>query len=719
MKVWRRFGGSNLDFNYLRHPGPITGLQWRQPHDSQESVDNILYTFAVDGVLRIWTGGQRIQQVRLWGELDLGASLQNRSLKQNGVPPTKRWAFIINSRDFQSAATKAIADSATDGNSIIHLETVAKRAPEICVVFDGKGNMSAWGFEDVRYDTKTNIFNVTHIKSGDLCFGADEPHLEIFNYSNKAAGHLNILFHYFDGRIQVFESNIGRLLAPTPGSPRMNLRCIWSGHSSPIRKIVRNYSGRAIVSRTADNESIVWRHHEKATKLSRWSMIPETSHIHRICVLRKGRFVVFLMHDAVCVWDCRQKHAQLLGKCGYFASGKPLCILILPRQHREDYAIAHIATVTSENDGIVWEVHLPLYSNGRRMKTRNGVHTPGIQEFCRFQLPGAADLAYVLPVDPAGSSPIISGFLDVFARDLAISWTHSGNVDFWTARVDLAHGKVEWLCTASFGTGLANPALASGSTMRKAALVNTDRTEVSIWDIKGAQLEWAKIYDDETIHDLDWTSTPDSQSILAVGFESRVILLSQMRYDYLNKGPAWAAIREISICQMTPRPIGDSTWLGDGHLVIGSGNQLYLHDRHFEMSSQMLADLSLPVRKHGKWDLFDVVQRLNGPLPVFHPQFLSQCVLAGKTVLMNHILMALHKTLKFYVDGDVIDDHLGMDLADFYLASNVHICISSSISNPSSKWLNGIKTNSSKPTGCPTRSEAFRIASRKKQLHTT
>ncbi|KAJ2907122.1 hypothetical protein MKZ38_007637 [Zalerion maritima] len=676
VKVWRRFGGNSFDFSYLRHPGPITGLQWRQPHDSQETLVNVLYTFCADNILRIWSGGGRMQHIRFWGQLDLGSSIQDRCTVQNGDIPHRRYAFIINSRDFESSATKAIADGVTDGDSISHLATVAKRTPELCMTFDGLGNMSAWGFENVGYNTKPNIFNVAHVQSHDLCFlkdvpAGEVPHMEICNYSNKVAGHLHVLLHYFDGRIQVFESNIGELLTPTPNECRMTMRCIWSGHSAPIRKMVRNYSGRAIVSRTAGGESIVWRHPEKKTKLSRWSMIPETGQIHRICVLRKGRFVLFLMRETVCLWDCRQKQAQPLGQCNYRTSGKPLCIVILPRQHREDFAIAHVATVTSDNDGIVWEVLLPLYSN-RRMKTQNGEHVPGIKEFCRFRLPGASDLAYVLPVDPAGATPVESGFLDVFARDVAISWTHGGNVEFWTARVNVERAKVEWLSTASFDTGVSRPALAGGSTMKKAALVNTDRTEVSIWDIKGARLEWAQTYEDENIHDLDWTSTPDSQSILAIGFESRVVLLSQMRFDYLNKGPAWAAIREININSMTPRSIGDSTWLGDGHLVIGVGNQLYMYGRQFEMSSHMLSDLRFPGRKHGEWDLFDVVQRLNGPLPVFHPQFLSQCTLAGKTQLMNDILMALHKVLKFYVDGDVIDDHLGMDLSEFYLPTDAY-----------------------------------------------
>jgi hypothetical protein len=276
----------------------------------------------------------------------------------------------------------------------------------------------------------------------------------------------------------------------------------------------------------------------------------------------------------------------------------------------------------------------------------------------------------------------VSGFLDVFARDVAISYTHSGRVEFWTARVGHAANSVEWLSTSSMETGVSNPALVSGSTRKTAALVDAARSTLTIWDIRGARLEYTQEFENShTIRDLDWTSTPDMQSILAVGFPHRVLLLSQMRFDYLNQGPAWAAIREISIRDRTPHPIGDSVWLGDGHLVIGAGNQLFVQDRQFDAASSLVTSLRLPQRRSGErhWDLFDVVQRLNGPLPVFHPQFLSQCILAGKIVLVHAILMALNRTLRFWVEGDAVDDYLGLELEDFYEIDHVRfVCLSPS-----------------------------------------
>lgn len=687
VKVWRRlsYGADDVcfDFIYLRHPQPVTTLQWRRPYHVDQTIDNVLYTFCADNILRIWTGsdshGQ--QHVQLWGTVDLVASVQDVSIQS--MATTLRWSWIMHGRDFSTAVEQAVlkAESRAEKEdpALQHLIATANRSPEVCVVLDGRGQMSAWGLENVgsKSHTPGKVFNIAHVKSPDFDFlqGADPndlPHVEIQSYCNKADGYLHILIHYFDGKVEVYQSNIARLIDVNPKVRHLSLRSIWAGHSAPVRKIVRNFSGRAVVSRTAEGESIVWKHalNSKQPTLSRQSVIPQVGHIHRICVLRKGRFVVFLQHETIVLWDCRRAVPVTIAESSYEVPGKPLCLLILPRQRVEDYTTAHIATITSEKRGVVWEVKLPLYApdNGVLVVT-NGHEKASIREFFRFDLADAGDLQYVLPVDPAGSASLISGFLDVFARDVAVSYTHSGRVEFWTARVDesQSQSRVEWLSTCSMETGVSNPALASGSTMKKAALVNSTRTAVTIWDIRGARLEYSQDYESHnTIQDLDWTSTPDSQSVLAVGFPFRVILLSQMRFDYLNKGPAWAPIREINIRDLTPHPIGDSAWLGDGNLVIGAGNQLFAYDRHFDVSSSLVTTLRLPHRKDGMWDLFEVVQRLNGPLPVFHPQFLSQCMLSGKLHLVHSILMALHKTLKYWVEGESIDDYLGIDTENFY-----------------------------------------------------
>jgi hypothetical protein len=693
VKVWRRLsygpGDVRFDFIYLAHPQSVTGIQWRRPHHIDQSIDNVLFSFCSDGQLRVWIAsdshGQQLPN--LWGKLDFRSSLKGRSNGSLTSKPGLGMAFMIQGRDFQAAILQAIQEAdSNDGHdpSVLKtLITVANETPEICVVYDGRGLMSAWALGNIGNKRQGSQVNcIAQVTSSEFEIFSSQglgpaTHAEVYAYCNP--GHsLYMLVHSFDGYIKVCRASIARLFDPNIKTSRLTIENTWAGHSAPVRKIVRNFSGRAIVSRTQSGESIVWTHTlgRDQTTLNRNVLVPHKAHIHRMCVLRGGRFVVFLQHTNILLWDCRLPVPILAHEQNYHIAGKPLCLLILPRQRADNITTAHIVTVTSEKQGIVWELSLPSPSRGSTSAdfVPNGHTTASLREFSKFELSDAGNLAYVLPVDPAGSSPIVSRFLDVFAPDVAVSYTHSGRVEFWTARVDSEEGQVGWLSTSSMETGVQSPSLVSGSTMKKAALVNSSRSTLTIWDIRAARLEYTQDFEmTQTVQDLDWTSTPDSQSILAVGFPHKVVLMSQMRFDYLNKGPAWAAVREISMRELTPHSIGDSTWLGDGHLVIGAGNQLYVHDRQFDASSSLVTSLRLPQRKDGKWDLFEVVQRLNGPLPVFHPQFLSQCLLAGKLELVHRILLALHKTLKFWLQGETIDDYLGMGLEDFYTAPEVGI----------------------------------------------
>ncbi|KAM4059312.1 hypothetical protein HRG_007830 [Hirsutella rhossiliensis] len=638
-KVWRRltYGGPDevrFDVAYLKHPDVVTSVRWRRPFHPEQAAHNVLYTVCLDNFVRIWGSSDTAdgRHWQIWGSVDLNTTFSD--LSGSGL------VCIIDGREFTASVERAVADNhSTDDVALDHIVAVANKNPEICMAIDGCGTMSAWALENLGMGSNESprVFSIAQVKSkqfedmrGFLRLHGS-THVQAQSYCDRANGKLRILLHAFDGRIGIYESNVADLFDPAINNRRLSLLAVWSGHSAPIEKM---------------------------------SVVPGTRHIHRICVLRNGNFVVFLCEDAVSLWDCRYRTASLLAQCPLQIAGTPLCLIKLPRPEARNTRTAHIATITSDRLGLVWKVDLP-----DSLENSGCVEGAAIREFCRFELGIAEDFKYVLPVDPAGSSPVMSGFLDIFARDVAISYTRTGRVDFWAVRVDPLRRGIDWLSTCYTETGISDPALASGSMLKKAALVNSARSQITIWDIGGSRLEFEEDYGPaDSIRDLDWTSTPDGQSILAVGFQYRVVLLSQMRFDYLNKGPAWAPIREIGIRELTPHPIGDSTWLGDGHLVVGAGNQLLVYDRRAGSGESLMADIRLTNRKDGMWDLFEAVQKFNGPIPVFHPQFLSQCILAGKSSLVRLVLAALHKTLKYLIPGEPVDDYLGLNLEDFYMA---------------------------------------------------
>ncbi|KIW04001.1 hypothetical protein, variant [Verruconis gallopava] len=642
-------------------------MYWRRPFHRDQSFDNVLYTICADNKLRIWApaGDHGLSILHLWADINLKDSIQPRSLDPRHRSD-KRYAFIIDNRDFTAATERVVQNASSDEQAepgMAHLIEVATKSPDVCVVLDDRGNMSAWGLESVgcKHRKPGDIFNIAHTDGMRFRFdpGATgvEDNTQFYPFASEEG--LCILTHHFDGRLEWFEGRLDRLFDPSPQRQRLKNRITWTGHRSEIKKIVRSATGKALISRTAENESIVWKryHTEAGDTIARKSIIDKTEHIHRVWLLQEGRFVAFLHHGSISLWDARQSKAVQVARYPYELQGKPLCLLCIPEEH-EDKRHVHLATITSEMKGCAWEVTLP--TNG------DPNDTVELTDFGAFDLGTDNDLAYVLPVDPAGTAPVISGFLDLFARDVAISYSKAGVLKSWTARPNVEQKKLEWLQTSTVETLIENPSLGSATSIRKAALVSADKTLLTIWNTRSAQLEHEEQFEEyDTIQDLDWLSTPDNQSILAVGFPRRVIVYVQLRYDYVDARPSWAPLREFSIRDLTPHPIGDSVWLGNGGFVIGAGNQLFVQEQKIDVSDHIMPDLRLLSNDKRGFDLFTVVSRLNGPLPVFHPQFLSQCILSGRLLLAQKILLKLWKTMKFYSDGEPFDSLLGFDLEDF------------------------------------------------------
>jgi hypothetical protein len=79
---------------------------------------------------------------------------------------------------------------------------------------------------------------------------------------------------------------------------------------------------------------------------------------------------------------------------------------------------------------------------------------------------------------------------------------------------------------------------------------------------------------------------------------------------------------------LTEFRISDSIWLDRGSLAVAAGAQLYVFDKSLK-ELDMREQLQLDAHSYPLDNIFDVCQRLNGPLPVYHPQFLQQAILAG------------------------------------------------------------------------------------------
>lgn len=145
------------------------------------------------------------------------------------------------------------------------------------------------------------------------------------------------------------------------------------------------------------------------------------------------------------------------------------------------------------------------------------------------------------------------------------------------------------------------------------------------------------------MNDLDWTATPDNQSILAVGFAHRIELLCEQRATYFDETPGWGVCWKLDMGRfgvppsfvygkvqtdhvlpsLIPHPISDSIWLARGTLLVGAGHLMFMYGQKEQ------ASLAGPEPE----SLFEHVARLNGPLDDWNPQMILQCLLWGMSLV--------------------------------------------------------------------------------------
>lgn len=226
------------------------------------------------------------------------------------------------------------------------------------------------------------------------------------------------------------------------------------------------------------------------------------------------------------------------------------------------------------------------------------------------------------------------------------------------------NSKVYWKELKKIHTNISNASKIHGSSIiKRFAIVDDKGSKLTIWDTKSGILE----YEEELpknygpVRDLDWTfveSTFDqsSNAILSVGFARFVLLYTQLRYDYTNNIPTFAVLKKIDISDYTSHLIGDLIWIDDGFLVIGCGNQFFIDDKWVKLGSSQSIDYLIKQLVVGynsgsgsdneNYEISHLVKILNGPLPVYHPQFLIQALFMNQTKLVQDVIVTLFKALR-------------------------------------------------------------------------
>lgn len=544
LKVWRRIASglsdTRFELLYLRHPRTVTSLHWRQKGKTPHC-DNVLYTMSLDGILRIWTNGSShdIAFMTLWTVVDVRV-MHLDPLGESVVSISQTNIFIA--EGIKSSTTEAPGDQLVDTK----LPADSSISPDYCVAVYSSCEVSVWQVNDIGSPTRREN-NIVKIMQNQVleggCFPfADESETLVYVASNNWLD-LILIHNNFAGSVIMSKMALKGMEAPKAAA-RVTIRELarWSGHTSAsIKSLSRTADGKFMLSSAMNSEHILWemQHPGYSSVLLAQSVIYSEDRFDHLVIVSDGEAVVSASSSCVVLWDCKEKHARKICQEELASNKVILCLVPLP-EIRETQSPFTVAAICADGTGY------GIIGKCSQIEPNESF----LELLCDFILPTDDELLLVVPIDPVGWRATLSRSLDIFGRDVVLTIGNRGQIRLWTTRVSIESKKMEWLQSAAFHTGTTEIKLAKANSLKKVAIVYERNNELSIWDARSGQIELQTLSMEDAVNDLDWTCTPDDQSILAVGFKFGVTLLAQVRFDYLSLSPTWTSIQEISMSRL-------------------------------------------------------------------------------------------------------------------------------------------------------------------------
>ncbi|KAF7339771.1 WD repeat protein [Mycena venus] len=581
----------------IPHPLPITNISWRHSQASSRD-DLILYTITSDSTLRIFLPVlDSPQYLQLHASLDLFSSIPfSISSKLSTASSSVFWLDREIVGDCISATLKNETDS--EHARFRRLQEIKDEGWDLFlrVIEDGSALVTAVANIDRRPPTLLRQFILQQTPAGTF------PGPPRYMHLLPKAARGGLLTLVTSSPLRTFDLSPILFLDAHADGLRLRAHTVEAipAEESHIVRFVRTPEG-AGVGVVRENGGEAWRVVGNGSRLVRSETWATADHI---VVLDGGR-----------------SHATYSASDGILTlNGASGTTLPLP-------LISSLFSLPSK-DGHGRETIIGITSDFSIVQVHVG---PGLTLYAHNTLPIPTP-KMILPVDPMA----LGLRREWTTHDVLLSVSALGELAFW-----VPDDQTAWRCTGSVKTHRAGISKARCSSAKKTALIvaTPEGEELTIWDSKESEfasgLEFRGIYSD-SINDLDWSATPDSQSILAVGFLHHVELLCQQRSTYFDEGPGWTKCWTVEIGSFIPYQISDSIWLANGSLLVGAGHQMYL----FGQQRPSPADNS-----PSSESLFEHVARQNGPLEDYHPQMLLQCLLWDKVELVKDIIVNLARDI--------------------------------------------------------------------------
>jgi hypothetical protein len=187
---------------------------------------------------------------------------------------------------------------------------------------------------------------------------------------------------------------------------------------------------------------------------------------------------------------------------------------------------------------------------------------------------------------------------------------------------------------------------------RQLAII-TSTHRLQIWDIFTSEFSSGLELDSDLVSSpfrLEWLPIRNAQPLLMVASNEAADIYIQQRKDYFVDTDKWQLLTSI---KRQDFDFTTALWLVDQSIVTIQENQISLHPASLEF--------------------LQASRRPTDPLPAYHPQFLEQCLLSDKLVLVNEVVEHLDRKMGLVDDVELRQQLEGISSAKLYVseASNV------------------------------------------------
>lgn len=617
LKVWNRiaFGEHSLfDMTYLLHSTPVTSIRWKRYTEEtlkhHETYTNTLYSLAADSVLRIWSSyeHENCPLIQHWGSINLYEDQVDKS--------GKRFALIIDNHLVHDIISTALKDSYNE-----NLDELQSSNSDIVIVANTQGEFVLYSLKNLSQNPP-KLMDYNKLKTMKFVNHSFVKNPEFIHFSEPISygnGDLSIVIHDLKGVVRHSTINLKEIIGQSELTEAGILAHKLTGHEKSIQKMIRTSDGEALLTISRFNENAVWvpQYLKESVTLNKKSIVHTPNPISKAVILDRGNLLITLCGSELCLWNTSAKVANRTVSLKIEHEGKPLSFANIPmRPHVKG---VHYVIAIYKSKTLAWIVK-------KDSIIKVDVDTVPIDD----------DIHIVSPVDYVGLH------LD-YHRPILSTITKSGLLRSYYSVLE--NGRIKFNEGSNIETGIKNPSYVRGSSIYKFVVVDETCKKLTIWDLTRNVLEYEEVFENNIL-DIDWTSTKYKQSILAIGFKSYSMLYTQLRYDYTNHNPTFLPIKKIDITDFTTHEIGDSMWLKDGIMVIATGNQLFITDKSLDLKNDKFAQKSVGSRNIVSNNILNLCSVLNGPLPLYHPQLLIQCLFIGKLELVKELLLRLFLKLR-------------------------------------------------------------------------